>query len=135
MAYGDGEFKYEFDPNFDFIIEEKANTYMALRRVKWGNSEEFRLDLRKYRATEQGEQMQKGCTFISDEGAHELTKVLLEQGFGRTDDIVNAIKTERPKVFAALVQEIKDIPMDTAKELVEENLAGQEEYYDMREVI
>lgn len=135
MAWGETEFKYEFDPEFDFILEEKANTYIALRKVKWGNSQDFKVDIRKYMSSENGEQMRKGCTFISEEGVHELTKVLLQQGYGRTDEIVSAIKNERPKVFAALIQEIKDIPIDKAKEMVDEALADQEEFYDLREVI
>lgn len=135
MAWGSTEFKYEFDPEFDFILEEKANTYIALRKVKWGNSEEFKVDIRKYMSGQDGEQMRKGCTFISDEGVHELTKVLLQQGYGRTDEIVDAIKNERPKVFAALIQEIKDIPMDKAKEMVNDALVDEEEFYDLREVI
>ena len=39
-------FKYEFDPEFNHLIEEKANTYIALRKVRWGDSPEFKVDLR-----------------------------------------------------------------------------------------
>lgn len=128
-------FKYEFDPEFNHLIEEKANTYIALRKVRWGDSPEFKVDLRKYRAQENGEQMLKGCTFMSEDGVHELAKVLIEEGYGRTDEIVNAIKENRPKVYAALIQDIKDIPLDTAKEMVEKELGSEDQYYDMREVI
>ena len=72
---------------------------------------------------------------MSEDGVHELAKVLIEEGYGRTDEIVNAIKENRPKVYAALIQDIKDIPLDTAKEMVEKELGSEDQYYDMREVI
>lgn len=129
-------FKYEFDPDFDHIIEEKANTYMALRRVKWGDSKEFRLDLRKYQTTESGEErMLKGCTFISDEGAHELTRVMLEQGFGHPQQIVEAIKT-REDIYNTLVADIVDLPEDQKLEIAKKAAnEAVEMFYDMREVI
>lgn len=133
MGFG-GEFKCEFDPSFDFIIEEKGNTYMSLRRVKWGNSEENRLDLRKYQSTDEGERMLKGCTFISDEGAHELAKVLLEQQFGHPDEIAKTIKDDRPDIYASFVKDIKNISNDDAKKIVEES-GDDTMYYDLREVI
>jgi len=135
MAGSTTPFTFEFDPEFDFTLEEKANTYLALRRVKWGNSSEFKLDLRKYQATETGERMLKGCTFISDEGANELAKVLIGQGFGRDDELVATIKESRPKLYAEFVKDIKDISMDDAKSLVESELKDEDTYYDLREVI
>ena len=42
------EFSYELDKDFDYTIDEKGNSFIALRKIKWGNSSEFRLDLRKW---------------------------------------------------------------------------------------
>lgn len=132
MAYGT-DFKYEFDPNFDFVLEEKANIFTALRKVKWGDSEEFRVDIRKYISTDHGETMKKGCTFMSDDGVHELTKVLLEQGYGRQDEIINAICSSRPDIAMGIAKSFsKD---GDSMEFPDDDGIESDEYYDMREVI
>lgn len=100
-------FKYEVDPNFDFLLEEHANTYISLRKIKWGDRLEAKLDIRKYVATEEGERMMKGCSF-SDEGAHELTKVLIEQGYGKDKKIFDSIIDHRPEITSRFIQEIKN---------------------------
>ena len=35
----------------------------------------------------------KGFSFLTEEGPHELTKVLLEEGYGHTKDVLNIIRT------------------------------------------
>ena len=36
--------------------------------------------------------MLKGVSFLSEEGPNELTHILLEEGFGKTDKIIDIIK-------------------------------------------
>ena len=36
MAFGNKEIMYSVDENFDFIIEEKGNQFLALRKLAWG---------------------------------------------------------------------------------------------------
>jgi len=85
------EFKFDIDKNYDHIIEERGNAFIALRKIAWGNKE-HKLDLRKWYSSASGvETMSKGVSF-SDEGAHELVKVLTETGYGHTDEILEAIK-------------------------------------------
>ena len=73
------EFSYELDNDFDFTVDEKANSFIALRKIKWGNSSEFRLDLRKWFNTATGETMSKGVSFMTEDGPHELVKVMVVQ--------------------------------------------------------
>ena len=47
MFNKDKEFSYEVDPNFDYVLEERANTFIALRKIKWGSQTEAKLDIRK----------------------------------------------------------------------------------------
>lgn len=101
------EFKYEVNPDFDFVLEERANTYIALRKIKWGNSEEEKIDIRKYVATEEGERMMKGCSF-TEEGANELTRVLVDQGYGKDKDIFDAIINNRPEITSRFINEIQN---------------------------
>ena len=47
---------------FDHIIQEKGNTYISLRKVKWFENSDVKLDLRKYVTNTDGsEKMMKGC--------------------------------------------------------------------------
>lgn len=98
-------FKYEVDPDFNFIIEELGDRFMALRKIKWGDSDEYRLDLRRYRSTEEGERMEKGkgLSFLTEDGPDELVRLLLEQNYGNADEIAAVIKNERYDIYDALV--------------------------------
>jgi len=86
------EFKYDIDKNYDHIIQEKGNVFIALRKIAWGSSTEHKLDLRKWYSSPSGaETISKGVSF-SDDGANELVKVLAETGYGHTNEILRAIK-------------------------------------------
>lgn len=101
------DFNYEIDPNFDFVLEERANTFIALRKIKWGSSDTAKLDIRKYRATEEGEMMMKGCS-LSDEGADELTRLLIQEGYGSDKDIYDAIINKRPEITSRFIETIRN---------------------------
>jgi hypothetical protein len=86
-----GEFSYEVQKEFDFIIEESGNNSINLRKISW-NGRPYKLDLRKYSYKDGKESMLKGIS-ISDEGANELTGVLVENGYGDTKRIIKALRT------------------------------------------
>ena len=86
-----GEFSYEVQEGFDFIIEESGNNSINLRKISW-NGRPYKLDLRKYSYKDGKESMLKGIS-ISDEGANELTGVLVENGYGDTKRIIKALRT------------------------------------------
>ena len=86
-----GEFSYEVQKEFDFIIEESGNNSINLRKISW-NGRPYKLDLRKYSYKDGKESMLKGIS-ISDEGANELTEVLIENGYGDTKRIIKALRT------------------------------------------
>lgn len=105
------DFKYELDKEFgDHVLEEHGNTFFALRKIKWGSSSDYKLDLRKYYATAEGEQMSKGCVF-NDECANELARVLVEKGYGDDEALYNAITKHRPYVLSRIYQDL-DIEAD-----------------------
>ena len=85
------EFSYEAQEGFDFIIEESGNNSINLRKISW-NGRPYKLDLRKYSYKDGKESMLKGIS-ISDEGANELTEVLIENGYGDTKRIIKALRT------------------------------------------
>ena len=127
-------FSYEIDPNFDFVIDEKANKFMALRKIKWGSSDEYKLDLRNYVAGEDGERMLKGCTFISEEGGHELAKVLIREGYGHPYDIANEV-CQRQELLGAVASEINKMDSALVKKAIEKYENTLDEYLDLDEVI
>ena len=129
------EFIYTVDPEFDYTIDEKGNTFIALRKIDWGNKGEYKLDLRKYYASETGETMSKGISFLTDDGPNELTKVLLETGYGNDAEIAETLLENRKGVVAKIAKALNDpkISYDLSTEL--ENESDEEDYYDPEELV
>lgn len=139
MFNKDKEFSYEVDPNFDYVLEERANTFIALRKIKWGSQTESKLDIRKYRATEEGEMMMKGCS-ITDEGANELTKILVEQGYGSDKEIYDAIINNRPEITSRFIETVrnssdKEIEEHLKDHPIPEDETKEEELYNLEDMI
>ena len=117
-------FKYEVVDNFDFVIEEKGNTSINIRKIVWGDSENAKVDIRKYFYKDGEERMSKGVS-LSDEGADELVKTLCENGYGNTRDILKGIKN-RPDFDEAL----KNIDSDEEYESDD-----GDDYYDPKQLL
>ena len=125
------EFEYTNDPDFDYTIDEKGNTFIALRKIDWGNKGDYKLDLRKYYASESGETMSKGISFLTEEGPHELTKVLLETGYGDPDEITDTIVYKRPDILKKMCKVISSDPSLSDPNLINED----EDFYDPEELM
>lgn len=130
------EFTYSVDPDYDYTVDEKGNTFIALRKIDWGNKGEYKLDLRKYYASEAGETMSKGLSFLTEDGPDELTRVLLETGYGDDTEIANTLLENRKGIVARIAQAINDPEnsYDWSVEL-ENELENEENYYDPEELI
>ena len=90
---------YFLHGDIDTVIEEKGDTFTALRRVQWAkskdaepNPDKAKLELRKWRVTPGGEVPNKGLTFMTEEGPHNCVIGLIENGYGHTRDILLKIK-------------------------------------------
>lgn len=119
-------FDYKVNPDFDFIFDEKGNTFLALRKIAWGGGQE-KLDIRKYYNSSDGtETVGKGVSFITEEGPHELTRILVENDYGYTDEIINGIKN-RKDFMTSLVKVLNE---EDTEELGLENVDPNEEYFD-----
>ena len=123
----DKDFSYKVDPDFDYTVDEKGNSYIALRKIEWNGRGEYKLDLRKYISTEKGEQMGKGVSFLTDEGPHELVRVLMENGYGKSDEIAEVLVYERLDI---LKQAIKK--MDKSLDIPDTDDDTEEKLYDTR---
>lgn len=120
--------------DIDRVVEEKGNTFIALRHMKWCEAsvdKEFKLDLRKYYMnSEGGETVSKGISFATEEGPHELTRVLAEEGFGHTDEIIEAIKN-RDDFMPSLVKALNGDDLSKVG-VVDVSEYQEEDYYDPR---
>ena len=131
---------YEKDPNgIDRVIEERGNQFLALRMVRWKEDKDFKLDLRKYRLTEDDEIPLKGISFSTEEGPHELTVALVEEGFGNAKELYNAIIEKRPEVESYFInnylnrEDLKGLQEHLEAYPVNED--NDEDYYDPKELL
>ena len=129
MAFGKGDFSYTIEDNFDKVFDEKGNSMLALRKIKWGDSDSVKLDLRKWYNGKDGETVGKGFSFLTEEGPHELAKVLVEKGYGYTKDIVNALKSRK---------DFKQVMENVASDIDISNLEIEDDttdYYDPKDIL
>lgn len=122
-------FAYEIVDEYDKVFDEKGNTFLALRKVKWGGKEAVKFDMRKwYNNSDGSEKCGKGFSFLTDEGPHELAKILVEEGFGHTEDILNGIRY-REDFVDSLVSVLSGDDVEGLKK------AGiSEEYFDPKDI-
>lgn len=114
----------------DGIFDEKGSTFLALRKTQWCEQDEepdpekAKLELRKFRITSEGERADKGFSFLTEDGPHELVKVLVQEGFGNTKEIIQELK--KRSNFRESIENLFD---DT------EEIDSNGEYFDMRSVL
>lgn len=107
------EFKYEVDPNFDYLIEEKGNQALFFRRVSWGGRD-AKPEIRKWYVDGTSETPGKGFSFMTEDGPNELIKVMTDLGYGNTDEILENISKREDfpvavkKVLGKGIQEVVD---------------------------
>ncbi len=121
------EFKYTVDKSLDEVVDERGNTAVMLRKLAWGDKEP-KVEIRKWFITEKGERPSKGVTFCTEEGPGNLAKVLIRNGFGKTEELIGELK-DREDFDDSLAKVIGKQAIKKAKETV------IEEYYDPREVL
>lgn len=129
------EFTYSTDPDFDYTIDEKGNTFIALRKIDWRSNGNYKLDLRKYYASESGETMSKGVSFLTDDGPNELTKVLIETGYGDDNEIANTIIENRPGVLGRIYSALNKSPELIEGLEAEDFGEDDDDYYNPEELI
>ena len=120
------EFVYDIDDSFDYIIDEGGNTSINVRKISW-NGKPYKLDIRRYTYKDGEEKMMKGIS-LSDEASNELTKVLIDNGYGNTKYIINSLKN-RDDFKESLLEDnnSSDVNNNTDDE--------DEEYYDPKELL
>ena len=88
------DIKMRIIDNYDYTISEKGNSYIALRKVVWGDKDDdsAKYDRRKYYTNADGtERMSKGVCF-DEEAADELVRVLVDTGHGNTRELIDVLR-------------------------------------------
>lgn len=113
----------------DEVVDEKSNTFIALRLMQWCKNDEepdkskARLELRKWRVKDGEERADKGCSFLTDEGPGELSKVLIRHGYGDTKEVLQELSKR---------DDFKDA-VEHFNESLDDTNSG--EYFDMRNLL
>jgi hypothetical protein len=109
------------------VFDEKGSMYLAMRKTEWlkegdqPDETKAKLELRKWRVTDSGERADKGIAFLTENGPHELAKILVQDGFGNTKDLLLALKKR---------EDFKDTVEHLGDKEDEGNADG--EFFDMR---
>lgn len=127
----DNQFKYSIIEDIDYTFEEKGNQFGAVRKIQWGDSDKSYLEIRKWRNAPDGsEQAAKGYTFMTEEGPSELTKTLLNLGFGNTREVIDILNNRddfRKSLNSVLGKE---------DELFDAEIGTlEDDYYDPKELL
>ena len=121
------EFKYEVDPEFDYLIEEKGNQALFFRRVSW-NGRDDKPEIRKWYVDGTSETPGKGFSFMTEEGPNELIKTMTELGYGNTEEVLENISKRDDFPVA-----VKKVLGKGVEELTEEyDSVELEDVYDPR---
>jgi hypothetical protein len=109
------------------LIDEKGNSTIMLREVSWSSRENYKLELRRWIVEEAGDKPLKGVSFLTEDGPNNLVHSMTKLGFGKTDVILNNLKT-RKDFDQSLIKTIGKTKINEAKE--SEIEISDEDYYD-----
>lgn len=119
----------------EIIDEGSGNSFIALRKVKWDENKDFKLDIRKWYTNSNGEEIAgKGVGFITEDGPTNLIKALIKHGYGNTRQILEQL-SEREE-FPIAVKEIivgKNIDIDGIVLSTNDNVSIT--YYDPNDIL
>lgn len=86
------KFKYTIHDGVDFVIEEQQNFFTAFRKASWGEGSPH-YEIRRFKNMPDGTEMaNKGVTFLTEDGPHELVHTLVGLNFGDTKVILEHLK-------------------------------------------
>lgn len=114
--------------NINNIFDEKDSSFLAIRKVQWvkdgaePDETKAKLEIRRWTVQDGKEVALKGCAFLTDEGPHNLTKALIQEGYGHTKEVLGELKHR---------EDFKD----AVEHLNDDESFGEGEYFDMRSIL
>ncbi len=121
---------YFLHDDIDEIFDERGNTFLSMRKVQWAKSgaeadpEKGKIELRKWMITPEGEVPNKGFSFLTEEGPHELVHMLVRNNYGNTKEILKSLATR---------DDFKESVTSMYEE--DESSGSTGEYFDARSVL
>lgn len=134
------EFKYNQEPDFDYIISEGGSNFVAVRKIKFGvgqdeecNPEDRKIDIRKWSIDAEGNERALKGVNLNDEAVDELVSTLVKLGYGDTSEIINGIKDREEFMDLIIPFTIENIDLGDLKE--ELHNKNKKKYFDPKEVL
>ena len=117
------EFKLEMDPDINEVFDEgSGNSFLALRKLRWAEGSDFKLDIRRWYVNSAGEEVAgKGVSFITELGPSNLAESLLRLGHCDTRTVIDSIR-ER-KDFIDTINDMLEVKEDGRLGVSEEGIA------------
>lgn len=138
---GNREFNLEIDPSLDVVFDEgSGNSFLAMRKLRWDENSNFKIDLRKWFTNSDGEEIAgKGFSFITEDGPNNLVNCLIDNGFGDTRDIIEKVSTRDDFVdaLATSAAALDVLGLDELKDKVKKAAESSEaeSFYDPKELL
>lgn len=99
------EFTYSIEQYIAPIKESDSNDWVkGVARIKWGDNPTT-IDIRNMNLA--NDTVYRGVS-LSDEEADNLVKILLDEGYGNLDDIIDTVKTRKSRFSYMSVEEARD---------------------------
>ena len=92
--FNNDSFNLEIDESVNEVFDEApgSNSFLALRKLRWSETGNFKLDIRKWYTNSEGEEIAgKGVSFITEDGPNNLINALMKHGYGETRGILESI--------------------------------------------
>lgn len=119
---------FSYDISKEFVISENVNKITKLSWIKWGSSENEKIDIRHWYEKPNLETNElvagKGIS-LDVESTNELTNVLIENNFGDPERIANALY-ERCGISIDIPEEFKNN---------KDNIDDNSKYIDPNEIL
>lgn len=137
--FDNSNFNLEIDDSVNEVFDEvSGNSFLALRKLRWTESGQFKLDIRKWYTNSEGEEIAgKGVSFMTEEGPGNLIEALLKHGYGDTRKTLDGIKDRED--FLPIVKDILDEKKSDLGELIIERKPSiddiDESFYDPKDIL
>lgn len=130
------EFKLEIDPSLNEVFDEvPGKTFLALRRLRWTENGPFKLDIRRWYTTNEGEERpDKGVAFMTEEGPDNLIAALMKHGYGDTRKTLDSIK-DRPDFYPNIKEIIQNEGIDLDSVVIASEDSDLQEFYDPKSIL
>ena len=104
-------FNLQIDESINEVFDEASgsNSFLALRKLRWNENSQYKLDIRKWYTDSNGEEIAgKGVSFMTEDGPNNLINALMKHGYGETRGILESI-SNRPDFLSNVKRVINNM--------------------------